>query len=139
MGSTIPLQKYVVSRDKETDLVDVFAALKGTDGTGELTLGLTTLEAVFLKIAKEAELAEGKGKTTLIEVESMLLKGGNSEVSVAIGSDKQIVKMVAADGSQEQFVVEVEWGQDEDGNFDAVGKTVRKPTAEELAEGAPAP
>ena len=32
------------------------------------------------------------GKTTLIEVESMLLKGGNCEVSVAIGSDKHAAR-----------------------------------------------
>ena len=56
------------------------------------------------------------------------------------------VKLVAIEGALELFVLEVEWGQDEDGNFDAIGKTVRKPTAEELAAaegaaagGAPAP
>jgi ABC-type multidrug transport system ATPase subunit len=130
---SIALQRYVIARAKEAELVDVFAQLKEVAGAGELTLSLTTLEAVFLRIAKEAEIAEGNGKVQEIEVESELLKNSSQKVNVAIGSDTQLVRLQSADGSWESYLLKVEWGQDEDGNFDALETTVRAATAEEQA------
>merc|ERR1712127_231366 len=88
---------------------------------------------VFLRIAKEAEIAEGNGKVQEIEVESELLKNSSQKVNVAIGSDTQLVRLQSADGSWESYLLKVEWGQDEDGNFDALETTVRAATAEEQA------
>lgn len=132
-NSSVAAQRYVVPRAKEAALVDLFAQLKDVPGAGELTLSLTSLETVFLRIAKEAEIAEGNGRVQNVEVESDLLKGGSQKVNVMIGSDMQVVRLQSSAGGWESYVLEVEWGQDEDGNFDALETTVRIATAEEQA------
>ena len=88
---------------------------------------------MFLRIAKEAEIAEGNGRVQKVDVESELLKGGSQKVNVVIGSDTQVVRLQSSAGGWESYVLEVEWGQDEDGNFDALETVVRVATTEEQA------
>lgn len=131
--SSVAAHRYVVPRAKEAELVDLFAQLKDVPGADHLTLSLTSLETVFLRIAKEAEIAEGNGRVQSVDVESDLLKGGSQKVNVVVGSDTQVVRLQNSAGGWESYLLEVEWGQDEDGNFDALETTVRVATAEEQA------
>lgn len=74
----LPPVHFTVPRAKEAGLVAAMAKLKAADGV-EVTLRLSTLEAVFLKIAKDAEVqAAGADKTkehkAKVEVQHALLK-----------------------------------------------------------------
>ena len=131
--TSVAAQRYVVPRAKEAELVSLFAQLKDVPGAGDLTLSLTSLESVFLRIAKEAEIAEGNGRVQSVEVESDLLKGASQKVNVVVGSETQVVRLQSSAGGWESYLLEVEWGQDEDGNFDALETIVRVATVEEQA------
>lgn len=62
----------------------------------------------------------------------MACEQGNAEVSVDVGSERQTVELVTVDGAKKWFVVAVEWGQDEDGEFSVAEARLRLATAEDL-------
>lgn len=142
--------RYTVPRAKEAELVTTLEQLQVTAGVTETTLGLNTLEAVFLTIAKQAEIEEAmqSGKQskmmTTVEVEHETLLKGVAKVTVTVGSDAELVELVVQGGQKKWFVCAIEWGQDEDGSFSIVETKLKPASADEIASmaqaaGAPAP
>eukprot|EP01045_Picozoa_sp_COSAG04_P009746 COSAG04_NODE_575_length_12505_cov_5.190311_9_plen_262_part_00 len=131
-AASLPVSRFAVPREKEGQLVQAFEAIDAATGVGELTLKLTTLESVFLAIAKEAEIAEANGKLVKVQVESPLLHGGGREVSVQMGVDQQMLNLRAATNEFGHFVLDIEWGQNEEGTFDVVSTELRAATEVEV-------
>ncbi|XP_020596735.1 ABC transporter A family member 2-like [Phalaenopsis equestris] len=107
---------FVIPREKEKLLPDFFAELEDREdelGISDIQLGLTTLEEVFLSIAKQAEL------------ESAAIDGAMVTLNLSSGPSIQIPKgsrFVGIPGTETAdnprgFMVEVYWEQDDSGNL----------------------
>ncbi|KAJ8764040.1 hypothetical protein K2173_004931 [Erythroxylum novogranatense] len=117
---------YVIPRDKEGLLLEFFAKLeerKSEFGISDIQLGLTTLEEVFLNIAKRAELEsaaeEGRLKT-------LTLSSGTS-VQIPVGA--QFVGIPGTESAENPrgIMVEVYWEQDDGGNLCISGHSAEMP------------
>jgi len=129
--------RFTVPRGKEAELTEAMALLRATPGVNDVFLRLNTLEAVFLKIAKDAEIeaVRSKGQShqlVSVEVEHESLKSGTAMVSLHLGSDQELLELTTVGGLKKWFVCSTEWGHDEDGSFMAIETSLVAATAEQL-------
>lgn len=101
----------VLHRSKEGQLVqflDTLEQQRSTLGITDVQLSLTSLEEVFLTVAKKAELeAAQAGGNTLVTVP---LPGGQGEFKVPLGDEQAFNP---ADGK----TYRLKWAQDDDGRL----------------------
>ncbi|XP_015068163.1 ABC transporter A family member 2 [Solanum pennellii] len=106
---------FIIPHAKEKLLTDFFAELQDRDkefGISDIQLGLTTLEEVFLNIARQAELeevAEGSSATLTL----------NTGLSLQIPIGARFVKIPGTESSGNPIgtMVEVYWDQDDSGRL----------------------
>ncbi|KAM3381069.1 ABC transporter A family member 2 [Capsicum galapagoense] len=106
---------YIIPHDKEKLLTDFFAELQAREmefGISDIQLGLTTLEEVFLNIARQAELedvAEGSSATLTL----------NTGLSLQIPVGARFVKIPGTESAENPIgtMVEVYWEQDDSGKL----------------------
>ncbi|CAI8597974.1 unnamed protein product [Vicia faba] len=122
---------YVIPHDKETLLTEFFSELQDRErefGISDIQLGLTTLEEVFLNIAKQAELESATAEGSLV---TLTLTSGES-VEVPIGA-----RFVGIPGSEcseypTGFMVEVYWVQDDTGALCVAGHSQKAPIPQNI-------
>ncbi|KAK6924975.1 ABC transporter-like, ATP-binding domain [Dillenia turbinata] len=105
---------FVIPHDKEALLTKFFAELQDRQeefGIGDVQLGLTTLEEVFLNIAKQAELENAGAEGSLA---TLNLRSGGS-VQVPIGARYVGIPGTESDQNPRGIMVEVLWDQDDTG------------------------
>ncbi|KAI0515529.1 hypothetical protein KFK09_008194 [Dendrobium nobile] len=107
---------FVIPRDKERLLTDFFAELQDREdefGISDIQLGLTTLEEVFLNIAKQAELESASADG------SMVLLNLSSGPSIQIPKGSRFVGIPGTDTTDNPrgLMVEIYWEQDDSGNL----------------------
>ncbi|XP_060204668.1 ABC transporter A family member 2-like [Lycium barbarum] len=116
---------FVIPHDKEKLLTDFFAELQDREkefDISDIQLGLTTLEEVFLNIAKQAELedvAEGRFVTLSL----------NTGLSLQIPIGARFVKIPGTETAENPIgtMVEVYWEQDESGTLCISGHSQNMP------------
>ncbi|XP_042506443.1 ABC transporter A family member 2-like [Macadamia integrifolia] len=107
---------FVIPHEKEGLLANFFAELQERErefGISDIQLGLTTLEEVFLNIAKQAEL------------ESAVAEGATVTLTLTSGTSLEIpigARFVGIPGTESAenptgFMVEVYWEQDDSGRL----------------------
>ncbi|XP_020104901.1 ABC transporter A family member 2-like [Ananas comosus] len=117
---------FVIPHDKEPLLTEFFAELQDRErefGISDIQLGLTTLEEVFLNIAKQAEL------------ESSAAEGNLVVLNLSSGTSLQIPKgarFVGIPGTESAdyprgVMVEVYWEQDDSGTLCVSGHSSEIP------------
>ncbi|XP_058788357.1 ABC transporter A family member 2-like [Vicia villosa] len=117
---------YVIPHERETLLTDFFSELQDREqefGISDIQLGLTTLEEVFLNIAKQAELESATAEGSLV---TLTLTSGES-VEIPIGA-----RFVGIPGTESSecptgFMVEVYWEQDDTGALCVAGHSQKAP------------
>ncbi|CDP12364.1 unnamed protein product [Coffea canephora] len=117
---------FVIQHDKEKLLKNFFAELQERErefGIADIQLGLTTLEEVFLNIAKQAEL-----ETAIAEerYETLTLNSGRS-IQVPVGA-----RFIGIPGTETAenpggTMVEVYWNQDDTGGLCISGHSTESP------------
>lgn len=117
---------FVIPHDKEKLLTNFFAELedrKSEFGIADVQLGLTTLEEVFLNIAKKAELenAAAEGRFT-----TLTLPSGTS-VQIPIGARFIGIPGTASAENPRGFMVEVYWEHDDSGSLCISGHSPETP------------
>lgn len=105
---------YVIPHEKEEFMAEFFSELQDREeefGISDIQLGLTTLEDVFLNIARQAELetaaAEGR-------VMTLTLTSGES-AQIPVGARFVGIPGTECEEFPRGFMVEVYWEQDENG------------------------
>ncbi|GBG75807.1 hypothetical protein CBR_g21052 [Chara braunii] len=128
---------FLIPRSKEGQLSKFFATLRDRKkelGITDTQLSLTTLEEVFLNIAKQAELesaaAEGR-------FEKLTLGDGRT-ISVPVGAQYVLVPESISQDVPNGLMVEVFWQQDEQGSLRISGSSDPKPAPARRPEGRPA-
>ncbi|CAH9126173.1 unnamed protein product [Cuscuta epithymum] len=120
------LLTFVIPHDRESLLTDFFTELKdqGSDfGISDVQLGLTTLEEVFLNIAKQAEMesaaAEGSFATLTL----------NSGLSLQIPVGARYIGIPGTESADNPrgIMVEVNWEQDDSGRLCISGHSEERP------------
>lgn len=122
---------YVIPHEKEALLTNFFSELqdrKEEFGISDIQLGLTTLEEVFLNIAKQAELESAAAEGTLV---TLTLTSGES-VQIPVGA-----MYVGFPGSESTeyptgFMVEVHWEQDDTGTLCVAGHSQKAPIPQNI-------
>ncbi|CAM8980055.1 unnamed protein product [Rhodiola kirilowii] len=117
---------FVIPHDKEELLTDFFSELQDREeefGISDIQLGLTTLEEVFLNIARQAELESAAAEGTLA---TLTLTSGTS-VQIPVGA-----RFVGIPGTEDAehprgFMVEVYWDQDDSGTLCIAGHSPEMP------------
>ncbi|KAJ8536452.1 hypothetical protein K7X08_034853 [Anisodus acutangulus] len=112
---------FIIPHDKEKLLTDFFAELQDREkefGITDIQLGLTTLEEVFLNIARQAELedvAEGSFATLTL----------NTGLSLQIPIGARYVKIPGTESAENPIgtMVEVYWEQDDSGTLCISGES----------------
>ncbi|CAK9158689.1 unnamed protein product [Ilex paraguariensis] len=127
---------YIIPHEKEKLLTNFFAELQdreGEFGIADIQLGLTTLEEVFLNIARRAELesAAAEGSLTTLTLDS------GTTVQIPIGA-----KFVGIPGSESAenprgIMVEVYWVQDDSGTLCISGHSPETPIPNHIQLTAP--
>ncbi|XP_016469345.2 ABC transporter A family member 2-like isoform X1 [Nicotiana tabacum] len=117
---------YVIPHDKERVLTDFFTELQGREtefGIKDIQLGLTTLEEVFMNIAKQAEIesAAAEGKFT-----TLTLNTGQS-VGVPVGSRFVGIPGTKSPQNPGGIMVEVYWEPDDSGRLCISGHSQHMP------------
>ncbi|XP_010256707.1 PREDICTED: ABC transporter A family member 2-like isoform X2 [Nelumbo nucifera] len=116
----------VIPHEKEGLLTKFFAELQDRErefGISDIQLGLTTLEEVFLNIAKQAELENSAAEGSLV---TLTLTSGTS-VLIPVGA-----KFIGIPGTESQenprgLMVEVYWSQDDAGSLCISGHSPETP------------
>ncbi|KAL5724972.1 ATP-binding cassette sub- A member 2 [Ranunculus cassubicifolius] len=117
---------FVIPHEKEGLLTNFFAELQNREkefGISDIQLGLTTLEEVFLNIAKKTEL------------ETAIKEGILVTLTLTSGEDIEIPKgarFIGIPGTEtaenpKGVMVEVYWGQDDDGVLCIAGHSPQTP------------
>ncbi|XP_059643934.1 ABC transporter A family member 2-like [Cornus florida] len=117
---------FVIPHDKEGLLTNFFAELQDREkefSIADIQLGLTTLEEVFLNIARQAELESAAAEGSL---ETLTLTSGTS-VQIPVG-----VRFVGIPGTESAenprgIMVEVYWEQDDSGALCISGHSPETP------------
>jgi len=126
--------RFTVPRGKEMDLTATLGRLQAMEGVSQVTMGLNSLETVFLRIARDAEIEEAQtnkhSARIKCEVEHELLDKGTTAVEFEVGQEQVLVALPTSSGPQ-WFICDVEWGQNEDGSITVVGTRLRIATREE--------
>ncbi|PIA27922.1 hypothetical protein AQUCO_07400038v1 [Aquilegia coerulea] len=126
---------FVIPHEKEGLLTNFFAELQDRErefGISDIQLGLTTLEEVFLNIAKKAELEIAVAEGILV---TLTLTSGES---IEIPKGARFVGIPGTETTENPrgLMVEVYWEQDEDGALCISGhspETPIPPTVQSLA------
>ncbi|XP_057761178.1 ABC transporter A family member 2-like [Arachis stenosperma] len=117
---------FVIPHDKEGLLTNFFAELQDREeefGISDIQLGLTTLEEVFLNIAKQAELESAAADGTLV---TLTLTSGES-VQIPIGARFVGIPETESEEYPTGVMVEVYWEQDESGALCISGHSQKVP------------
>ncbi|OMO54833.1 ABC transporter-like protein [Corchorus capsularis] len=117
---------FVIPHDREKLLTEVFRKLQDRErefGIADTQLGLTTLEEVFLEIAKKAEL---EGAITERRLATLTLTSGTS-LQIPVGS--RFVKIPGTESMENPrgVMVEVYWEQDDSGMLCIAGHSSESP------------
>nr|XP_027125264.1 ABC transporter A family member 2-like [Coffea arabica] len=117
---------FVIQHDKEKLLKNFFAELQERErefGIADIQLGLTTLEEVFLNIAKQAEL-----ETAIAEerYETLTLNSGTS-IQVPVGARFVGIPGTETAENPRGTMVEVYWDQDDTGGLCISGHSAESP------------
>ncbi|XP_058772824.1 ABC transporter A family member 2-like [Vicia villosa] len=122
---------YVIPHERETLLTNFFSELQNRErefGISDIQLGLTTLEEVFLNIAKQAELESATAEGRLV---TLTLTSGES-VEIPIGA--RFVGIPGTESSEYPtgFMVEVYWEQDDTGALCISGHSQKAPIPQNI-------
>ncbi|KAF5203556.1 Abc transporter a family protein, partial [Thalictrum thalictroides] len=117
---------YVIPHEKEGLLTNFFAELQDRErefGISDIQLGLTTLEEVFLNIAKKAELEIAVAEGIMV---TLTLTSGES---IEIPKGARFVGIPGTETAENPrgLMVEVYWEQDEDGALCISGHSPETP------------
>ncbi|KAL6583951.1 ATP-binding cassette sub- A member 2 [Orobanche minor] len=107
---------FIIPHEKEKLLKIFFAELQNREkefGISDIQLGLTTLEEVFLNIAKKAELESAAAEGIFA---SLILNSGVS-VQVPIGARFIGISGTESTSNPKGIMVEVYWQQDDSGSL----------------------
>ncbi|CAA6672740.1 unnamed protein product [Spirodela intermedia] len=123
---------FVIPREKEGRLTAFFSELQEREaefGIADVQLGLTTLEEVFLNIAKQAELESASAEGSLV---TLNLPSGSIQVPKG-------ARFIGIPGSESPenpggLMVEVFWDQDESGNLCVSGYSTEMPIPAQAAQ-----
>eukprot|EP00256_Glycine_max_P061178 XP_014630248.1 ABC transporter A family member 2 isoform X2 [Glycine max] len=105
---------FVIPHDREALLKNFFSELQDREkefGISDIQLGLTTLEEVFLNIARQAELESAAAEGRLV---TLTLTSGES-VQIPIGARFVGIPGTESAENPTWFMVEVYWEQDDTG------------------------
>ncbi|XP_026438508.1 ABC transporter A family member 11-like [Papaver somniferum] len=117
---------FVIPRDKEKLLSDFFDKLedqKNEFGIGDIQLGLTTLEEVFLNIAKKAEFENAPNEGNLV---TLTLTSGK-KLRIPKGANYVGIPKTESEENPRGVLVEVIWEQDENGFLKMSGHSKEYP------------
>ncbi|KAF3437772.1 hypothetical protein FNV43_RR20528 [Rhamnella rubrinervis] len=117
---------FVIPHDREKLLTNFFAELQDREsefGISDIQLGLTTLEEVFLNIAKQAELETATAEGRL---ETLTLTSGAS-VEVPVGARFVGIPGTESTENPRGIMVEVYWEQDDSGALCISGHSTETP------------
>ncbi|PIA35474.1 hypothetical protein AQUCO_03500083v1 [Aquilegia coerulea] len=117
---------FVIPHEKEGQLTNFFAELQDREkefGIADIQLGLTTLEEVFLNIAKKTEL-----ETALEDgiTETLTLISGNT-IEIPKGARFVGIPGTESDENPNGLMVEVHWEMNEDGSLCISGQSPETP------------
>ncbi|XP_019082065.1 ABC transporter A family member 2 isoform X4 [Vitis vinifera] len=107
---------FVIPHDREARLTKFFGELQDREtefGIADIQLGLTTLEEVFLNIAKKAELESAAAEGSM---ESLTLTSG-IVVQVPVGARFVGIPGTESAENPRGVMVEVQWEQDDTGSL----------------------
>ncbi|XP_059299913.1 ABC transporter A family member 2-like isoform X1 [Lycium ferocissimum] len=107
---------FIIPHEKEKLLENFFAELdnrKTEFGILSIQIGLTTLEEVFLNIAKKAELEVAASEET---IKTLILPSGTT-LQVPLGSKYVEIPGTISTENPRGLMVEVYWEQDDHGNL----------------------
>ncbi|KAK2663999.1 hypothetical protein Ddye_002573 [Dipteronia dyeriana] len=117
---------YVIPHDREELLTSFFAELQDREsefGISDIQLSLTTLEEVFLNIAKQAELENAAAEGRLV---TLNLPSGAS-VQIPVGARFVGIPGTESAENPRGIMVEVYWEQDESGALCISGQSPEMP------------
>ncbi|TXG50443.1 hypothetical protein EZV62_022967 [Acer yangbiense] len=117
---------YVIPHDREELLTSFFAELQDREsefGISDIQLSLTTLEEVFLNIAKQAELENAAAEGRLV---TLNLPSGTS-VQIPVGARFVGIPGTESAENPRGIMVEVYWEQDESGALCISGQSPEMP------------
>ncbi|KAK0586759.1 hypothetical protein LWI29_011786 [Acer saccharum] len=117
---------YVIPHDREELLTSFFAELQDREsefGISDIQLSLTTLEEVFLNIAKQAELENAAAEGRLV---TLNLPSGTS-VQIPVGARFVGIPGTESAENPRGIMVEVYWVQDESGALCISGQSPEMP------------
>lgn len=134
--------QFTVPRGREMELTATLGRLQAMEGVSQVTMGLNSLESVFLRIARDAEIEEAQTNKQNARlkclVEHELLVKGTAELEIEVGQERVLVTLQTSSGPQ-WFVCAVEWGQNEDGSITVVGTRLQLATPEDMPAAAAPP
>ncbi|KAL6281259.1 hypothetical protein ACE6H2_018140 [Prunus campanulata] len=117
---------FVIPHDKEGLLTRFFAELQDRQhefNIADIQLGLTTLEEVFLNIARQAELEAAITEGRLV---TLTLTSGAS-FDIPVGTKYTVIPGTVSPQYPRGFMVEVYWDQDESGKLCISGHAPETP------------
>ncbi|KAH7443557.1 hypothetical protein KP509_02G040100 [Ceratopteris richardii] len=107
---------YIIPREQEDCLTEFFDELQDKQlafGIADIQMSLTTLEEVFLNIARKAELESAAEEGRF---ETVILPNGTS-MKVPIGATFITVPDSQTDDHPQGMMIKLDWTQDESGNL----------------------
>lgn len=115
---------FVIPHEKEGLLTNFFSELQDREkefGISDIQLGLTTLEEVFLNIAKKAELESSEGNLVTLNL--------SSGTSIQIPKGARFIGIPGTESSENPrgLMVEVYWEQDDSGTLCISGHSSETP------------
>ncbi|XP_062168317.1 ABC transporter A family member 2-like isoform X2 [Alnus glutinosa] len=108
---------FVIPHDREKLLTKFFEELQDREnefGISDIQLGLTTLEEVFLNIAKQAELESAAAEGRLA---TLTLTSSGASVSIPLGARLVGIPGTESEENPRGIMVEVYWEQDDSGTL----------------------
>ncbi|KAJ7956358.1 ABC transporter A family member 2 [Quillaja saponaria] len=117
---------FVIPHDRESHMTNFFEELQDRErefGISDIQLGLTTLEEVFLNIAKQAELESAAAEGTLV---TLTLTSGES-VEIPVGARFVGIPGTESEENPRGIMVEVYWEQDDTGALCISGHSTKIP------------
>ncbi|KAI4336023.1 hypothetical protein L6164_014601 [Bauhinia variegata] len=122
---------FVIPHDRERLLTDFFDELqdkKDEFGISDIQLGLTTLEEVFLNIAKQAELESAAAEGSLV---TLTLPSGES-AQIPIGARFVAIPGTESAENSRGNMVEVYWELDDSGALCIAGHSQKVPVPDSV-------
>ncbi|KAL5544418.1 hypothetical protein UlMin_008202 [Ulmus minor] len=118
---------FVIPHDREELLSNFFAELEdreGEFGISDIQLGLTTLEEVFLNIARQAELENATAEGRLV---TLTLTTSGASVEIPVGARFIGIPGTETEENPRGIMVEVYWEQDYNGSLCIAGHSAETP------------